>query len=441
MYDTRAVIAVNRFGLGAKPGDLERAKQNPQQWLLDQLVVPVLPSSRPDSGEVIGSFYDYRSDLRRFKRQKMMEKPQNPAGQIFPIMAADTVVAAINDDDSLSRRLLDFFSNHFSVTAQGGMMRPLAPTLEREAIAPNLLGSFYNMLLAVEQHPSMLVYLDNDKSVGPTTREAKKNRGLNENLAREILELHTLGVNGGYNLEDIQELAKAITGWSISRPVDHQHGFVYRPVAHEPGSRVVLGGVYRNTGKNQGEAILRDLSVHSATARHVSFKMARHFVSDKPSDELVKAMTDTWRKTGGDIKAVVTAMIKHPDSWQPESEKLKTPREFYISALRATGVATPDARRVVNTLTNLGQAPFGAGSPAGYADVASAWNGADALLKRVDWVNMITRQVRMNQPPIHFAQAHSGNLLSEHTATVVRRAESRQQGLALYLLSPEFLRR
>ena len=441
MNDKYAVIAANRFGLGAKPGDLERAKQNPQKWLLDQLVIPEFSPSHFDSGEAIGGFYDYRSEKKRFKQQKSMNNPKNPAGKIFSGMAADTVVTAINDEHSLNRRLLDFFSNHFSVSGQGGMMKLLAPTLEREAIAPNLLGSFYDMLLAVEQHPSMLVYLDNDKSVGPTTKAAKKNRGLNENLAREILELHTLGVNGGYNLEDIQELASAITGWSISRPVDDKHGFVYRRYAHEPGPKVVLGRVYRDTGKSQGEAILKDLSVHPATAHYVSFKMARHFISDTPSEELVKAMTDVWRETEGSIKAVVTTMIKHPDSWQLESEKLKTPREFYISVLRATGVAVPHARMVVGTLTNLGQTPFGAGSPAGYADVASAWNGADALLKRVDWVNMITRQVRMNQPPIQFAKAHSGSLLSDHTATVVSRAESRQQGLALYLLSPEFLRR
>lgn len=441
MNEHHAVIAANRFGLGAKPGQLATAKDNPQQWLLDQLTTPRFSSSYPDSGEILQAFYQYRSDKKRFKEQKMMEKPESAINHVFVTMSADTVGRSINDDHSLNWRLLDFFSNHFSVSGQGRMMKPLAPTLEREAIAPNLLGAFENMLLAVEQHPSMLVYLDNNKSVGPSTRVARKSRGLNENLAREILELHTLGVDGGYNLEDIQELAKAITGWSISRSASENHGFEFRQVAHEPGPRVVLGKVYRNTGQAQGEAILKDLAVHPSTARHVSFKLARHFVSDTPSDDLVKAMTDTWRKTRGNIKAVVAAMVEHPDSWQMEPAKLKTPREFYISTLRATGLALPRARSVVSTLTSLGQAPFGAGSPAGYGDVASSWNGADALLKRVDWINMITRQVEMTQPPLQFARTHSGSLLSEHTAKVVSRAESRQQGMALYLMSPEFLRR
>ena len=441
MNEKHAVIASNRFGLGAKPGDLKTAQESPGQWLLEQLTIPRFSSDHPDSGEVLEAFYAYRKNVKRFKQQKMMEKPDNIAGRLFVHMAADTVSGAVNDDHTLNWRLLDFFSNHFSVSGQGGMMKPLAPTLEREAIAPNLLGSFENMLLAVEQHPAMLVYLDNDKSAGPSTRVARNRRGLNENLAREILELHTLGVNGGYNLEDIQELARAISGWSITRPKEEQHGFVFRPAAHEPGSRVVLGKVYRNTGINQGEAILKDLAVHPATARYLSFKLARHFVSDSPPEALVKAMTDTWRQTRGNIKAVVSTMIEHPDAWQSDSVKLKSPREFYISALRLTGLPVPNARFMVNTLVNLGQAPFGASSPAGYGDVASTWDGPDALLKRVDWVNTITRQVQMNQPPVQLARAHSGALLSAHTAKMVSRAESRQQGLALYLMSPEFLRR
>ncbi|KEQ11393.1 hypothetical protein GZ77_25110 [Endozoicomonas montiporae] len=441
MNDRHAVIAANRFGLGAKPGDLNIARGNPEQWLLNQLTLPDLSSGHPDSGEVLDAFYVYRRKVNRFRQQKMMEKPDNIAGQLFVRMAADTVYGAVKDEHSLNWRLLDFFSNHFSVSGQGGMMKPLAPTLEREAIAPNLLGSFEQMLVAVEQHPAMLVYLDNAKSVGPSTRAAGNKRGLNENLAREILELHTLGVHGGYNLEDIQELAKAISGWSVSRPKESQHGFVFRQATHEPGTRVVLGKVYRDTGIDQGEAILKDLAIHPATAKFVSFKLARHFISDSPSEDLVKAMTETWRQTKGNIKSVVTTMIEHPDAWHPTPAKLKTPREFYISTLRLTGLPLPNARLLVNTLVNLGHAPFGAGSPAGFSDKSSAWDGADALLKRVDWVNMISRQVRMNQPPLELAQAHSGSLLSDHTAKMVSRAESRQQGLALYLMSPEFLRR
>ena len=264
---------------------------------------------------------------------------------------------------------------------------------------------------------------------------------MNENLAREILELHTLGVNGGYTLTDIQELAKAISGWSINRPKEDFSGFVYRPYNHEPGTRTVLDRQYPNNGQEQGEAILRDLARHPATARYLSFKMARHFIADEPPEVLVSAMTETWRMTNGNIQSVVRTMIFHPASWQLESRKLKTPREFVISLLRATEPANTPPRQMMQVLINLGQRPFGAGSPAGYGDIASAWDGADALLKRVDWVNRISRQVRINQPPEDFARQFSGSLLSSHTAKIISRAESRQQGLALYLMSPEFLRR
>tara|TARA_B110000003_G_C16653214_1_gene535224 strand:+ start:6376 stop:6969 length:594 start_codon:yes stop_codon:yes gene_type:complete len=194
------------------------------------------------------------------------------------------------------------------------------------------------MLIAIEQHPAMLSYLNNEKSFGPGSAMGRRKKvGLNENLAREILELHTLGVGGGYSLQDIQELAMAISGWSVSRPNknDEPAGFVYREYGHQPGKRTVLGKKYGQRGTRQGEAILRDIAHHPPTAKYVSFKLAQHLVADQPPEKLVSAMDKTWAKTDGNIKAMVTTLVNHDSAWHVPAQKYKAPREYVVSALRA----------------------------------------------------------------------------------------------------------
>jgi uncharacterized protein (DUF1800 family) len=322
-------------------------------------------------------------------------------------------------------------------------MNLYAPLLEREAIAPHLAGNFVDMLLAVEQHPTMLVYLNNEKSIGPDSPQGKKSKkGLNENLGREILELHTLGVSGGYTQQDVRELAIAITGWTLGKKKDEEFGFVFRDGTHQPGARTVLKKSYTQKGVAQGEAILRDLAVHPSTAHYVSFKLARHFVADKPSDALVNAMTATWLSTSGNIPAIMKTLLEHSDAWLPEQQKLKTPREFIISVLRILESVEPiklEKYRLVQGLKSLGQEPFGAGSPAGFGDTASSWDGAEALMSRIEWVNQLAAHIKT--PPVDFISAALGNQLSEHSLKLIKRAESRQQGLVLALMSPEFQRR
>ncbi len=459
MNNHLAVIATNRFGMGARDHEIKNAQSDPQGWLQEHLTIPVLDSSLPDSSTIISQYAEFRA---RKNSEKPNQKQDNPSSMMAPIrrnyfqFSSDTLTRSIESPHSFSWRLLDFFSNHFSVSAQGGLMTPLAPTLEREAIAPNLFGSFADLLIAVEKHPAMLVYLDNEKSIGPESRQAsylkknsKKARGMNENLAREILELHTMGVNGGYQLEDIQELAKAITGWSVARPGKKEgHGFLFRERAHQPGQRTILRKKYPDTGANQGEAILRDLAVHPATARYVSWKLARHLISDQPPAGLVDTMQEQWLKTGGNLKAVITALIQHPQSWQVEQRKLKTPREFLVSVCRATDGLSPrkknrehHSRTLVNTLTAMGHKPLGAGSPAGFADVSSAWDGSDALLTRIDWANRWVESLKKRTDPLALADTILGQQVMNNSRTIISRAESRQQGLSLLLLSPEFMRR
>ncbi len=341
-------------------------------------------------------------------------------------------------------RLLDFFSNHFSVSDSNQSMMVLSPILEREAIAPNLFGKFEDLLIAVEQHPAMLVYLNNDRSVGPSSQRGKKLRGLNENLAREILELHTLGIGGGYRLQDVRELALAISGWSITNENDvGRVGFKFRNKSHEPGQRNILGTSYAEAGLTQGHAVLRDLARHKKTAQFISYKLAQHLIADEPPKDLVAAMVDTWMKTNGNIKAVITTLVKNSQSWDYEAKKFKTPREFVVSTFRAVNNSQPIDQSLLNiglrVLGLMGQSPFNAGSPAGYSHLNRAWMGSNALMKRIDWVNLVSRRVR--ETPQSIVNRIFDSQLSPLTVKLLAGAESRAQGLALFLLSPEFQRR
>ncbi|MER2490526.1 DUF1800 domain-containing protein [Catenovulum sediminis] len=460
-----AEIALNRFALGAKPQQISVVQKDPRAWLYQQLKplhfssVVGESSASWTSEQALQATYQYRVANQKSKAANTNQSAtknteQNPMmsqdidalrkqiNQSSLQLAADTFHYAIETDMGFQARLLDFFSNHFSVTMSGNVMRAIAPTLEREAIAPHIAGKFEDLLLAVEQHPAMLIYLNNERSVGPNSKFARKrkNKGLNENLAREILELHTLGVNGGYQQNDVKALAKAITGWSVGHPKYKQAGkFIFRIEQHEPGTRTILAKRYAQSDVTQGEAILRDLAVHPATAQHISFKLARHFIADQPAPKLVDDMTKVWLTTGGDLKAVLSCLIDHPLSWQTQPQKFKTPREFAISAYRATGVKFSNNRRALEVLKVLGQFPFAAGSPAGYGDVASAWDGSEAFMARIEWSEHISARVK--KMPLEIAQACLGEQLTERTATYIKRAESRQQACALLLMSPEFQRR
>ena len=442
----KAIIAVNRFGLGAKGAELSDAKYDPQRWLLQQLVNPDFNSAFGDAKSAITVI----NEIKNFQRKslKPTNKITNISSQIIKPyrehLLKNSLIHSVQTDAPLATRLMDFFSNHFSVSGATRRLKVLSPTLEREAIAPNLFGQFSDMLIAVEKHPAMLVYLNNEKSVGPNSVRGKKARGLNENLAREILELHTLGRGGGYTLDDITQLAMAISGWSVSGlNDDYQLGFIFRDKGHEPGTRTVLGKNYTGDAENQGEAVLKDLASHAKTANFISYKLAQHFIADEPPKALVASMTDTWMKTGGSIKAVVTTMIKHPQSWDTRSQKFKTPREYIVSALRAVNVSKSIDQNLLNIssrgLTLMGQKPFEAGSPAGYSQLNGDWTGSDALMKRIDWVNLMSKKI--GQRPQAIASRIFDSTLSASTVKLIASAESRKQGLALLLLSPEFQRR
>ncbi len=357
--------------------------------------------------------------------------------------------------DSFRERLVHFWTNHFAVSADKAQVTALAATLENEAIRPHVNGSFAELLLAVESHPAMILYLDNQASIGPNselaqrTRRRKRGRqaklGLNENLAREILELHTLGVDGGYSQTDVTVFASALTGWSLGGGLGPlREGtpgtFTFRDNAHEPGAKMILGKRYAEAGVAQPRSILTDLALHPATAKHIATKLARHFIADSPPPASVEHLARVFLDTNGQLQAVYEALLTLPEAWNPQPRKFKTPDEFVISAMRMFDF-TPAPQVLFATLQTLGQRPYMPGSPAGWPDTADHWDGPDALLKRLEWANAMSQRFATRGKPVELASDSLGIQLSDDTRTAISRAASAAQGLTLLLGSPDFLRR
>ncbi len=358
-------------------------------------------------------------------------------------------------------RLVHFWSNHFAVSADKQPLAALAGLYEQEAIRPHVAGNFYDLLLAAERHPAMIVYLDNQASMGPGSQAAalvRRNRGrelgLNENLAREILELHTLGVDGGYTQADVSEFAKVLTGWSIGgtlgegRAVPARFGgdggpsgeFHFRAAIHEPGDKTILGLRYRERGVEEGEHVLRTLALHPKTAGHLATKLARHFVADDPPAKLVERMADAYLESDGELRSMYRALLEANESWREPLAKFKTPHDFAISAYRLLGFAPENMQAITAFLTQAGQRPYTPGSPAGWPDTAASWNGGDALLKRIEFAAAAGRRIGDRIDPLARANEVLGPL-GEHTTMSIRGAESGAQAFALLLASPEFQRR
>ena len=455
-------IAVNRFGLGARPGDLARAGDDPKAWLLNQLQGPPrLPAelaSLAGSAGILVEVQEAREE-RREARQRSADGEEVPGiGRVlrrhYMAQTGARYAIASSTDHPFNERLVHFWSNHFAVSADKTPIPAVAGAFENEAIRPNLSGKFHDLLLAAEKHPAMLLYLDNQRSIGPNSPAGRRaNRrgpdrsvGLNENLAREILELHTLGVDAGYSQADVTEFARAITGWSIGGGRGRANtgtpgSFHFRNEIHEPGAVRIMGKRYSQGGIRQGEAILAELAVHPATAAHLAEKLARHFVADDPPGDLVASLRDSFLDTGGDLPSVHAVLVNAPHAWQAPLAKYKTPEDFVVSAFRAFRHVPDDPRTVFGALETMGQAPYRPGSPAGWPDTADHWGGADGLYKRIEWSNSVARIAGRRAHPLELGEAVLGPVLGDHTRTAISRAESLQQGLTLLLVSPEFQRR
>lgn len=522
MAATDASIALNRFGLGARPD--ESIPDNPRAWLKHQIEAfdpkPVAIAAVPPRAKVaaeLADFYDQQRQLRQMglgrRQQQRAATAPTPPGQ--PDMAqsgasqdmamrpnaamvppgtpepgakpdADDplkdarrfvgrqvrddyaaavgarINAALSSTAPFADRLTHFWANHFAVSADKLQVIGLSGLLEFEAIRPNLTRTFGDMLNAVERHPAMLLYLDQAVSVGPNSTAGRfaarrprangRKLGLNENLAREIMELHTLGVRSGYTQADVTEFARALTGWSVAgigrgpgarmAGTDGTPGdFVFAERLHEPGERTIIGRTYGQEGEKQAQAVLDTLATSPATAQHIATKLARHFAGDTPPPALVQRLQASFVKTGGDLPSLYRVLIDSPECWVPQPVKFKSPWEWTVSAYRALGMKQVQPLAAVGLLNQLGQPTWKPGSPAGYDDIAASWAGPDALVRRVEASERFATRAGAQIDARALAPRLFPAMLTPATEQALARAESPGQALALLLVSPEMLRR
>ena len=440
---TNALVAATRFGYAPKPGELKAIAPDPRGWALHQLDAKPAPldPALPGSAGMVAEMLQARQDFRNNKDPDFKKAENQRLRAVYLAEADARLHAAVESDAPLQERLTRFWSNHFTVSCVRPVIRGFAGAFEREAIRPHIAGRFVDMLLAAERHPAMLFYLDQVLSIGPHSFAGQRQRrGLNENLAREMMELHTLGVDGGYTQDDVEALARILTGWSIARLKDPNAGqFHFYPQLHEPGPQRLLGKAYAEGGYEQGEAALRDLAAHPATATHIATKLARHFIADDPPKEAVQRIAAAFRNTGGDLKRVTQAVIREDAAWKPFA-KVRTPEDLLIASGRVTGFAPP-APFQVQTLHVLDQQPFFAPQPEGWSDQAKDWIGPESVLHRADCCANFAARLPNPPDPAMLADEVLGEALPDETAQAIRRAASRREGLALLIASPQFQRR
>jgi uncharacterized protein (DUF1800 family) len=463
-----------RFGMGLVPG--AAASADPRATLIRSLDDPsaaMIPArGLPDIRASLDVFLSRRSDLKSQREQQIaartvgkatdgdmagpMGAPSEPAplkpSPSIPTAAGmvshemqQRIERALETRTPLIERLALHWFNHFTVSASTGFVGMFAGAYDREAIRPHLLGRFEAMLSATALHPAMLFYLDNRSSVGPNSRvgQGKGKRGLNENLAREILELHTLGVDGGYSQDDIIELAKVLTGWTVDIAEEVPQGkdrLGFDETRHEPGSKHILGKTYREDGPGEVRAVFRDLAAHPATARHVTRRLADHFVGIGRGPALRKTLAETYLASGGDLKAVTAALVGHDEAWTSPLLKSRSPFDLVCAVALMLGNA-PQPPKIEASLKAMGQPFWRCPAPAGWPEEDDAWVAPDALKTRLDWALEIGGRHSAGRDIRALAEQTFGASLSQATRQAIARADSPRQGLALLIMSPEMQRR
>ena len=496
-----ALVALNRFGLGARggaSGDFVNAASDPRGFVKAELnrpnggllEVPGLQSTpalaqtvfayqfeivqarnaaaksgapKPEAAAVANGATDIAgkaaameatdanaamAPAETMQPPKPAPQPPNIIQKTYRAEALARLQRARIADCGLVERLVVFWSNHFCISAnKGGLARMWAGSFEREAIRPYVLGRFGDMLKAVEQHPAMLFFLDNQQSLGPESRAGElRKRGLNENLAREIMELHTLGVGGGYSQDDVTSLARIITGWTYAGrqgQLGTPGTFAFNANAHQPGAQRLLGKTYENTGVAQGEAALADLARHPSTAKFIAAKFARHFVADDPPPALVARLRDVFVKSDGDLKALASALLDSDEAWQTPMTKMRSPYEFLVAIGRLVGQGRvpEDPGRSLGGLNLLGQPLWSPAGPNGFPDSNAAWAAPEGMKLRLDISAQVASRSGEDVDPRDLLELVAADAASTETRRTIERAELRQQALALLLMSPEFQRR
>lgn len=436
MTNVLAAHALSRFGFGAGPGDLEKVKSDPRGWVESQLSPRPLPAALAAHEGSAPRVLDMLAARKAKGEEEEMAK-KRARGRYRADAALRTRLAATSDAP-LQERLVQFWSNHFTISTQRPIVAPLALAYESEAIRPHILGNFRNMARAAILHPAMLIYLDNAQSIGPDSKAGqRRDKGLNENLGREALELHLLGVDGGYTQDDVRALAMILTGWTL----DEETGAAaFNPRRHQPGDKALMGQRIPDSGLAEAPAAIDMLCAHPATANHVAHKLARHFIADDPPPAAVAALAKSFRDSDGNLGVVTRTLVQLDAAWAQPLSKVRSSNDFVTATLRASAVEVPDDR-MVNALGLLGQMPFAAPSPAGWPDRAADWTGPDAILRRIDWSLAFGQRVGAKVDARAWLDTALGDLADDGLRQAVARAPSPAEALGLALSSPAFQRR
>lgn len=491
MSTRMAMIALRRFGLGARSGDIAKVGADPrgyvlasfdrrneillddpdleashvtfaaaavaqQQQRLARLITrenvlssaqqAIATNSKIDNTEQRAAARAQRP-LTDMEQKTLVKPPLQKAGRIRVENFVDEATVRFRHqattDVAFPERLAMFWSNHFCVMARG-QVRGIAGAYEREAIRPHVLGRFVDMLKAAEQHAAMLIYLDNQVSFGPNSPAGKtQKKGLNENLAREILELHTLGVDGGYTQTDVTNFARIITGWTVAglNIAGATAGkFFYAALRHEPGDWAVLGNTYPNRGMQTGLDCLETFARHPATARHIARKLASHFVADDPPPTLVAKLEKSFRDSDGSLSEVSRTLVTSDEAWAPEAKKLLPPVDLVVALSRSLPYTT-GAGEMLRLANQLGQPLWQPSSPKGFPDDDNGWTNPSALNERLRIAEQVARVLDKAADPRQLAEAVLGPDMHSETRQAIARSETREQGLELLIMSPDFQRR
>src|SRR6266496_2114568 len=497
-----AFHALNRLAYGARPGEADSvARIGVMRWIERQLDAGHVPDPRLaarerefkildyDRADLAGRYRDAVRERREMQREMAQSGDTTRPGSAGPMrefrelggeLQQVAVVRAVLSERQLREVMVDFWANHFNVFVGKGADRFLTPSYIEETIRPNALGRFEDLLIATAQSPAMMFYLDNAQSVAPgsapprpfmspfrrrpfgmnETNEERQQRqrrqptGINENYARELLELHTLGVDGGYTQQDVINVARIFTGWSIERP-ERGAGFVYHDWAHDQGDKVVLGQKFQSDGEDEGVRLLKFLANEHATMHHVSAKLCARFVADEPPDGCIDAAVAAWQQSRGDIRTVLRAIFTSPDFWSAQAvrSKVKTPFEFVVSAVRAAGVEPDDTPRLAQLVARLGEPLYQQPAPTGYAETEEHWVNSGALLARMNAAMMIAKDCASIPNIDDHAQlvdvidqkllagtmsAHTKSVILEQLTDINDPTQARTMAVGLALGGPDF---
>jgi uncharacterized protein (DUF1800 family) len=431
-------VATTRFGLGCRLG--ESPPRDPRAWLRAQIEAPD-PQAGTDLSATAAALALVEQQEAADRAMRAAADPgakPRPVGDRLRQDIRDLLSTALVTDAPFRERLVWFWANHFTVAARGLVPTACAGAYVREAIRPHVTGRFADMLLAVIRHPAMLAYLDQVHSTGPDSIAGeKRHTGLNENLARECLELHTVSPASGYTQADVTNFARLLTGWSVETK-EAPLGFRFRPRMHEPGEIEVMGRSWPE-GEGGGVAALKFLGTHPATYRHLAQKLVCHFVADDPPPGDVRRIEAVLRDTQGDLRAAALAVIDLPGAWIPGA-KLRTPQEYVIACLRALGRQPETLPNIGGQIGGLGQPLFQAPFPIGWPDRAADWAGPEALLRRAEFACAFAGGAS-HLDAEQVGAAVLGPLLHRDTVEQIRSAPSRREAMTLLLASPEFMRR